>query len=60
MGQRKAFCEQRIPESSCARRKTIDIDILVRSGKGDRKVMQQIKITSGTATRMRKCFSHFR
>ena len=27
---RKAFYRQRIPESSCARKKTVDIDILVR------------------------------
>ena len=30
IGQRKAFYRQRIPESSCARKKTVDIDILVR------------------------------
>ena len=29
MGQRKEFYRQRIPESSCAREKTVDIDILV-------------------------------
>ena len=30
IGQRKAFYSQRIPESSCARKETVDIDILVR------------------------------
>ena len=55
IGQRKAFCGQRIPESSCARKGTVDIEIPITSRrKGDRKIMQPIKITSETATRMRK------
>ena len=29
IGQRKAFNRQRIPEFSCARKETVDIDILV-------------------------------
>ena len=33
----KAFYRQRIPKSSCARKKTVDIDILVTSRNGDRK-----------------------
>ena len=37
IGQRKAFYRQRIPESSCVRKKTVDIDILVPSRNGDRK-----------------------
>ena len=28
IGQRKAFYRQRIPELSCARKETVDIDIL--------------------------------
>ena len=39
IGQRKAFYRQRIPESSCARKETVDIDILVTSRNGDRKIM---------------------
>ena len=39
IGQKKAFCRQRIPEPSCARKETIDIDILVRSRNGDGKIM---------------------
>ena len=35
--QRKAFYRQGIPESSCVRKKTVDIDILVPSRNGDRK-----------------------
>ena len=35
--QRKAFYMQRIPESSCARKEPVDIDILVTSRNGDRK-----------------------
>ena len=31
IGQRRAFLRQRIPESSCAKKETIDIDILVTS-----------------------------
>ena len=46
IGQRKAFYRQRIPESSCARKETVDIDILVKSRNGDRKIMQSIRITS--------------
>ena len=43
---RKAFNRQRIPESSCVRKETVDIDILVISRNGDRKLMQSIRITS--------------
>ena len=40
IGQRKAFYRQKIPESSCARKETVDIDIFVTSRNGDRKIMQ--------------------
>ena len=33
--QRQAFSRQRIPESSCARKETVDIDIPVASRNGD-------------------------
>ena len=46
ISQRKAFYRQRIPEFSCARKETVDIDILVTSRNGDRKIMQSIRITS--------------
>ena len=46
IGQRKTFYRQRISEFSCARKETVDIDILVRSRNGNRKIMQSIKITS--------------
>ena len=46
ISQRKAFYWQRIPESSCARKETVDIDILVISTNDDRKIMQSIRITS--------------
>ena len=46
MGQRKAFFRQRIPESSCARKETVVIEILVTSRIGDRKIMQSIRIKS--------------
>ena len=35
IGQRKAFYRQIIPESSCARKETVDVDILVTSTNGD-------------------------
>ena len=41
IGQRKAFYRQRIPE--------VDIDILVTSRNGDRKIMQSIRIMSRQA-----------
>ena len=37
IGQRKAFYRQRISEFSCARKETVDIDILVTSRNGDKK-----------------------
>ena len=55
IGQRKAFYRQRILESSCARKETVDIDILVTSRNGDRKIMQSIKIMSRPPSRKRKC-----
>ena len=39
IGQRKAFYKQRIPGSSCAIKETVDIDSLVTSRNGDRKIM---------------------
>ena len=46
VSQRKAFYRQIIPESSCARKESVDIDILVTSSNDDRKIMQSIRITS--------------
>ena len=54
VGQRKAFYKQRIPGSSCARKETVDIDVLVTSRNGDRKTMQSIRITSGAPSRKTK------
>ena len=54
IGQRKTFYRQRIPESSYAREETVDIDILVTSWNGDRKIMQSIRITSRPTSRKRK------
>ena len=31
IGQRMAFCRQIFPEPSCARKETVDIDILIKS-----------------------------
>ena len=62
IGQRKAFYRQRIPEFSRARKGTVDIDILVTSRNGDRKIMQSIRIKSRPPSRIRKWnqFSQFR
>ena len=46
IGQRKAFYRQRSPESSCVRIETVDINIVVTSRNGDRKIMQSIRMTS--------------
>ena len=54
IGQRKAFYRQRIPESSCVRKETVDIDILVTSRNGDRKIMQSIRTMSRPTFRKRK------
>ena len=45
---------QRIPEPTCARKETIDIDILATSWNGDRKIMQSIRITSRHPNRKKK------
>ena len=55
IGQSKAFYRQRIPESSCARKESVDIDILVTSRNGNRKIMQSIRITGRSTSRKRKC-----
>ena len=54
IGQRKAFYWQRIPDFSHARKETVDIDILVISRNGDRKIMQSIRIMSRPPSRKRK------
>ena len=53
IGQRKALHRQRIPESSCAGKETVDIDTLVKSRNGHRKIMQSIRITSRPPSRKR-------
>ena len=54
IGQRKAFYRQRIPGFSHARKETVDIDLLVTSRKGGRKIMQSIRIKSRPTSRKRK------
>ena len=36
----KAFCGQSIPDSSYAKKETVDIDFLITSRNGDRKITQ--------------------
>ena len=54
IGQRKAFYRKEIPESSCERKETVDIDTLVTSMNGDKKIIQSIRITNRLPTRKRK------
>ena len=54
IGQRKAFYRQRIPELRSARKEPVDIDILVTSRNGDKKIMQSVRITSRPPSRIRK------
>ena len=54
IGQRKAFYRQRIRESSCMRKETVDRDIFAVPGNGDRKVMQSIRIMSRPPSRIWK------
>ena len=54
IGQKKAFYRQRIPESSCVKKETVDINILATSRNGDRKIMISIRITSRPPSRKRK------
>ena len=54
IGQRKAFFRQSVLESSCARKETVDIDILVTSRNGDRNFMQSIRKISKPPSRIRK------
>ena len=54
IGQRKAFYRQIIPESSCERKETVDIDILVTSRNGHRKIMQSLRIMSTPPSGKRK------
>ena len=42
IGRRKAIYRQSIPDSNCARKETVDIDIFLTSRNGDRKIMQSI------------------
>ena len=37
---KKAFYSQRIPQSNCARKETVDIKIRITSRNGGRKIMQ--------------------
>ena len=51
---RKKFYSQRIPESICARKEIVVVDILVTSRNDDRKIMQSIRITSRPPSRKSK------
>ena len=45
---------QRIPEVSCVSKKTVDIDIFVTSGNGDRKIMPTNRINKQTSLENRE------
>lgn len=42
MDQGKLSWRERIPKSSCATKETVDIDIIIISIKGEKKIMQPI------------------
>ena len=50
--QRKALYRHQISDSRRARKEIVDIDILVTFRNGDRKIMQSIRITSRTPSRV--------
>ena len=50
----EAFYRLRIAESSCARNKIVDIQILIKSKNDERKIMQPIRIISRPTSRIRK------
>ena len=52
--KKKALYRQRIAESTCVRKETVDRDIFVTSRNGDRKIIQSIRISSGPPSRIRK------
>ena len=61
IGSIRTLYRQKIPEFSRARKETVDIDILITSSNGDRKIMQSIRITSRSSLGKRKWnqFSQF-
>ena len=54
IGERKAFYEQRSRESSCGKKETVDIGILITSRDDNRKIMKSIRITIRPPLRIRK------
>ena len=54
IAQRKAFYRQSILESSCVRKETVDIAIVVTSRNGDRKIMKSIRIMIRPSSTIRK------
>ena len=54
IGKGKAFYRQKIPEPSCARKETVDIDNLITPRNDYRKILQSIRITPQPSSRKRK------
>ena len=54
MSQREAFCRRKIPGSSCAKKKTVDIELLITSRNDDRKIIHSIRMMSTPLSRIRK------
>ena len=51
-GKKIYLCKER--KFTCARKETVDVDILVTSTNSDRKIMQSIRIKSRPPSRMKK------
>ena len=62
LGQRKSFCRQRILESSCARKETVDIDMSKTSTNGERKILQPVNLKEWTCQENKEVeqFNQFR
>ena len=54
MGKKKALYWQKIPESRCVRKETVDINVCITSSNGDRKTKQSVRKTSRLSSRKRK------
>ena len=48
----KLLSRQKIPEPSCVKKETVDIDILIASTNGARKIIEPIRMTNGSPVRV--------
>ena len=53
IGQRNTFHRQRLPEPSCARKETAEVDTLVTTRDGDKKICHSIRKLSRPPLRIK-------